>query len=280
MEVDSSAIGDDTEDRATAAIDKQLQYLGERITMAKKFDDEAAVTELEAKQKELREQKAKAKPPRARAHIAERKLRAAEGKLQRAKARMEETAHALDEAQKAAEAAKVHATKLADDVAALQKEHDTARLEAMAGQPMLADGGCGLEIVLTAEDFTEPRLKAQLEDPTMQPFLQVITQKYQAALAAQAKAMEAGPDGQARMAVPPAPIQVGNGTAGERGSAAGGAAGQGVQLDEFDEETFKTVVDTDFLAKMAVAGTEDAQRKLLFDAMRSKAVARRSTPYS
>ena len=278
MEVDGVAIGDDTEDRATAALDKQLQYLGEKIAIAKKFDDEAAVTELEAKQKELREQKAKARPPRARAHIAERKLRTAEGKLHRARARVEETAHDLDEAQKAAEAAKVHATKLADEVAALQLEHYTASLEAMAGKPMLAGGGCGVELVLTAEDFTEPSLKAQLEDPTLQPFLQAIKQKYQAALAAQTKAREAGPDGQGRMALYPTPSLGGKGTEGERSSAAGGAAAD--DSDDLDEEHFKTVVDTDLLAEVAAAGTEDAQRKLLFDAMRSKAVARRPSPYS
>ena len=114
----------------------------------------------------------------------------------------------------------------------------------------------------------------------MQPFLQAIKQKYQAALAAQAKAMEAWPDGQDRMALPPTTSLVGNGTACEKGSAAGGAAVHEAQLDELDEESFKTMVDTDLLARVAAAGTEDAQRKLLFDAMRSRAVARRSTPYS
>ena len=52
------------------------------------------------------------------------------------------------------------------------------------------------------------------------------------------------------------------------------------QLDELDEEAFNTIVDTELLQKVSAAGTEEAQRKLLFEAMRSKAVARRSTPYS
>ena len=137
-----------------------------------------------------------------------------------------------------------------------------------------------LEIVITADDFPEPMHKAQLEDPTMQPFLQAIQQKYQAALAAQAKVMEAWPDSQVWLAPPHASSLVVTGTACEKGNAAGGAAGQDAQLDELDEEDFNTMVDTELLQKVSAAGTEEAQRKLLFDAMRSKTVARRSTPYS
>ena len=278
MDVDGQPCDD--EDKATAAIEKQLQYLGERIAMAKKFDDDETVAELEKKQKDLREQKAKAKPPRARAQIAERKLRAAEGKLRRAKTRVEETAYDLEEAQKAAEAAAMQAAKLADEVAVLQLEHYTASREAMAGQPMLTGGGSLLEVVITADDFPEAQQKTQLEDPTMQPFIIAIHQKYQAALAAQAKAMGAWPDGQARLAHPPTSSQVVTGTACEKRNTAGGAAGHDAQLDELDEEAFNTIVDTELLQKVSAAGTEEAQRKLLFEAMRSKAVARRSTPYS
>ena len=278
MEVDGQPC--DEEDRATSAIEKQLQYIGERIAMAKKFDDEDTVAVLEKKQKELREQKAKARPPRARAQIAERKLRAAESKLQRAKTRVEETAFDLEEAKKVAEAATMHATKLADEVAALQLEHFTASREAMAGLPMLTGGGNMLEIVITADDFPEPMHKAQLEDPTIQPFLQAIQQKYQAALAAQAKVRETWPDSQTWLAATLASnLVVATGTEGGKESAAGGAAVQS-QLDELDEDDFNTMVDTELLQKVSAAGTVEAQRKLLFDAMRPKTQARRATPYS
>ena len=192
----------------------------------------------------------------------------------------------LEEAKKAAEAAAMQAAKLAGEVAALQLEHYTASREAMAGQPMLAGGGSVLEVVITADDFPEAQQRAQLEDPTMQPFILAIQQKYQAALAAQAKAMGAWPDGHASLAHPPTSSLVVTGTACEERSTtggattAGGAAGDGAQLDELDEEAFNTIVDTELLQKVSAAGTEDAQRKLLFEATRSKAVARRSTPYS
>ena len=165
-------------------------------------------------------------------------------------------------------------------MAALQLEHYIASREAIAGQPILKSAGSVLEVVITADDFPEAKQKAQLEDPTMQPFILAIQQKYQAALAAQAKAMETWPDGQVRLARPLTANQVGTGTPCEKGNEAGGAAGHEDQLDELDEEDFNTMVDTELLQKVSVASTEEAQRKLLFEAMRTKTVARRSTPYS
>ena len=174
----------------------------------------------------------------------------------------------------------MQARELAEEVAVLQLEHYTASREAMAGQPMLTGGGSMPEVTITADDFPEAEHKAQLEDPTMQPFIIAIQQKYQAALAAQAKAMEAWPDGHMLLARPRTPSQASDAASCEKGKAAGGAEGHEVQVAELDEESFNTMVDTELLQKVTAAGTEEAKRKLLFEAMRTKAVARRATPYS